>query len=226
MTGVPSPSAPSVPVPPRPFRAACGLGPAPVQSAFAGSQWAHTSCASMSGVSGPPSPVDSLQSSPAGLQSQMLRGRLLPAPDPRAGQRTWDSGCCERISVALSSSVWVSAPPAAGVGFVCSVEVPLPPVTVAAALSLEVECVSVGSSPPAAGCLRLAVSGAFVSGGEPGPLLLCGRVSSQLTLQYLPGAGPRGQGDAGRASGHDARRPPRPVNLAWRASQSALKVAP
>ena len=83
--------------------------------------WAHTSCASMSGVSGPPSPVDSLQSSPAGLQSQMLRGRLLPAPDPRAGQRTWDSGCCERISVALSSSVcttpWTAAyqaPPSMG----------------------------------------------------------------------------------------------------------------
>jgi len=159
LTGVPGPSAPSVLVPPRPSQAAHGLGPAPVQSAFAGSQCARASCASTSGVSGPPSPVDSLQSSPAGLQSQMLRGRLLPAPDPRAGQQTWDSGCCERISVASSSSVWVGAPPAerCGVRLFCGSAPPTGHCGCCFVFGSGV-CLSGGSSPPAAGCSQLAVT--------------------------------------------------------------------
>lgn len=43
-------------------------------------------------------------------------------------------------------------------------------------------CVSVGFRPPADGGSQLA--------GEPGPLPLCRRVCSQLTLQHLPGWGP------------------------------------
>lgn len=41
-----------------------------------------------------------------------------------------------------------------------------------------------------------------MSGGEPGPLLLCGRVSSQLTLQYLPGAGPLAEPVAATPGAH------------------------
>ena len=40
----------------------------------------------LSGVSVSPSPVELLQSSPSGLQSQMLWGLLLPMPDPSAGE--------------------------------------------------------------------------------------------------------------------------------------------
>ena len=67
-------------------------------------------------------------------------------------------------------------------------------------------CVSVGSRPPADGGSQLA--------GEPGPLPLCRRVYSQLTLSTC------------RAGGHGPSRWPRhqgprwPVHLAWRASPS------
>ena len=41
---------------------------------------------SKSGISVNPSPVEFLQSSPAGLQSQMLWGLLLLKPDPQTGE--------------------------------------------------------------------------------------------------------------------------------------------
>lgn len=46
-----------------------------------------------------PQSCELLNSSPAGLQSQALRGRLLPAPDPGLGHGcgAQDSDCCERI---------------------------------------------------------------------------------------------------------------------------------
>ena len=43
-------------------------------------------CASRSGVSLSPSPVEFLQSNPTGLQSQILWVLLLPLPDPQAGE--------------------------------------------------------------------------------------------------------------------------------------------
>ena len=43
-------------------------------------------CAPKSGVSVSPSPMEFLQSNPAGLQSQILWGLLLPLPDPQAGE--------------------------------------------------------------------------------------------------------------------------------------------
>ena len=47
----------------------------------------HALCVpSKSGVSVSPRPVELLQSSPAGLQSQMLWALLLPLPGPEAGE--------------------------------------------------------------------------------------------------------------------------------------------
>ena len=46
---------------------------------------------SKSGVSVSPDSVELLQLSPAGLQSQMLWGLLLPMQDPQAGKTDWGS---------------------------------------------------------------------------------------------------------------------------------------
>ena len=56
-------------------------------TAFFPGSWCTLECLpSKSGASVSPSPVEFLQSNPAGLQSQILCGLLLPLPDPQAGK--------------------------------------------------------------------------------------------------------------------------------------------
>ena len=64
-----------------------GLGSCEVTAFALGPGTCKTLCASSkNGVSASPSPVELLQSSPAGLQSQMLWGLLPLMPDPQAGE--------------------------------------------------------------------------------------------------------------------------------------------
>ena len=77
--------------PPRP---AGRLAPGSCEvSAFGlGPSTGETFCVpSKSGVSVSPSPMELLQSSPAGLQNQILWGLLLPMATLRLGSLTWDS---------------------------------------------------------------------------------------------------------------------------------------
>ena len=55
-------------------------------TAFAGSQCACNFVGLPRAESVPPSPVELLHSSPAGPQSQMLCGLLLPTPEPQTGE--------------------------------------------------------------------------------------------------------------------------------------------
>ena len=84
-------SEPQLPLPPQEthLHQQVGLAQAPMKSLlFPLGPSAHESfCVpSKIGVSVSHSPVEFLRSSPAGLQSQVLCGRLLPMPDPQAGE--------------------------------------------------------------------------------------------------------------------------------------------